>query len=182
MKRREFIGGLGGVAALIGYLSDPSDPAIAEPETKELEAASRALDDSLLVINAKSESAFEAAFATLAREGTGALLVTYTLFFNNYARLTALEERHHIPATYQSREALGSGGLISYGTDVPDAFRQGGIYAGRILKGESPADLPVQQVTAGVHCGDGRGGSAAARGAGAAAGAAGGRLSLQRLA
>jgi putative ABC transport system substrate-binding protein len=147
-KRLSLLHELVPAATQIGYLSDPSTPAMAELETKELQTAARALGISLLVINAKSERAFEAAFATLAHERAGALLVgTYTLFFNNYPRLTALAERHHIPAIYQSREALGSGGLMSYGTDLPDAYRQAGIYAGRILKGESPADLPVQQST-----------------------------------
>jgi putative tryptophan/tyrosine transport system substrate-binding protein len=147
-KRLSLLHELVPAATLIGYLSDPSTPAIAEPETKELQDAARALGVSLLVINAKSESAFEPAFETLARERAGALLVgTYTLFFNTYARLTALAERHHVPAIYQSAEALGFGGLMSYGTDVPDAYRQAGIYAGRILKSESPAELPVQQVS-----------------------------------
>jgi putative tryptophan/tyrosine transport system substrate-binding protein len=147
-KRLSLLHELVPAATLIGYLSDPSTPAIAEPETQELQAAARALGVSLLVINAKSESAFEAAFETLARKRAAALLVgTYTLFFNTYARLTALAERHHIPAIYQSREALQFGGLMSYGTDLPDAYRQAGIYAGRILKGESPSDLPVQQPT-----------------------------------
>jgi putative tryptophan/tyrosine transport system substrate-binding protein len=147
-KRLSLLHELVPAATLIGYLSDPSTPAIAEPETQELQAAARALGVSLLVINAKSESAFEAAFETLARKRAAALLVgTYTLFFNTYARLTALAERHHIPAIYQSREALQFGGLMSYGTDLPDAYRQAGIYAGRILKGESPSDLPVQQST-----------------------------------
>jgi putative tryptophan/tyrosine transport system substrate-binding protein len=147
-KRLSLLHELVPAATLIGYLSDPSTPAMAELETKELQTAARALGISLLVVNAKSEKAFEAAFATLARERAGALLVgTYTLFFNNYARLTALAERDHIPAIYQSREALGFGGLMSYGTDLPDAYRRAGIYAGRILKGESPADLPIQQST-----------------------------------
>jgi putative tryptophan/tyrosine transport system substrate-binding protein len=147
-KRLSLLHELVPAATLIGYLADPSTPAIAELETEELQTAARALGISLLVVNAKSERAFDAAFATLTGERAGALLVgTYTLFFNNYARLTALAERHHIPAIYQSREALGSGGLMSYGTDLPDAYRRAGIYAGRILKGESPADLPVQQST-----------------------------------
>jgi putative tryptophan/tyrosine transport system substrate-binding protein len=90
-KRLSLLHELVPAATLIGYLSDPSTPAIAELETKELQTAARALGISLLVVNAKSEGAFEAAFATLARECAGALLVgTYTLFFNNYARLTAL--------------------------------------------------------------------------------------------
>jgi putative tryptophan/tyrosine transport system substrate-binding protein len=147
-KRLSLLRELVPAATLIGYLSDPSTPAMAELETKELQTAARALGISLLVVNAKSDGAFEAAFATLARERADALLVgAYTLFFNNYARLTALAERHHIPAIYQSREALGSGGLMSYRTDLPDAYRRAGIYAGRVLKGESPADLPVQQST-----------------------------------
>jgi putative ABC transport system substrate-binding protein len=147
-KRLSLLHELVPAATLIGYLSDPSTPAIAELETEELQTAARALCINLLVVNAKSERAFEAAFATLARERAGALLVgTYTLFFNNYARLAALAERNRIPAIYQSREALGSGGLMSYGTDLPDAYRRAGIYAGRILKGERPADLPVQQST-----------------------------------
>jgi putative tryptophan/tyrosine transport system substrate-binding protein len=147
-KRLSLLHELAPAATLIGYLSDPSTPAIAELETKELQTAAGALGISLLVVNAKSESAFEAAFATLARDRAGALLVgTYTLFFNNYAQLTALAARHHIPAIYQSREALGFGGLMSYGTDLPDAYRRAGIYAGRILKGQSPAELPVQQST-----------------------------------
>jgi putative ABC transport system substrate-binding protein len=102
----------------------------------------------LETVKATEESAFEAAFAKLAEERVGALIVgSHTLFFNNYDRLIALAARYRIPTMYQSREATAAGGLIAYGTDLPAVYHELGIYAGRILRGEKPADLPVQQVT-----------------------------------
>jgi putative tryptophan/tyrosine transport system substrate-binding protein len=132
----------------IAYLVNPTNLFFAEPETRDLEDAARALRVRLLIMNATDPSEFEQAFATLVQERAGGLIVgSDTLFYDQSARIVALAARHQIPAIYYRHEAAFAGGLISYGTDLPDAWRQVGVYAGRILKGEKPADMPVSQVT-----------------------------------
>jgi putative ABC transport system substrate-binding protein len=99
-------------------------------------------------VNASSDGGFEGAFATIAQTPAGALLVASDpFFFGRRARLVTLAARHAIPAIYEWREFAESGGLASYGTNLADANRQAGFYAGRILKGEKPAELPVMQST-----------------------------------
>jgi putative tryptophan/tyrosine transport system substrate-binding protein len=99
-------------------------------------------------VNATDPSEFERAFATLVQERGGGLIVgSDTLFYDQPAQIIALAARHQIPVIYYRHEAAVAGGLISYGTDLPDAWRQVGLYAGRILKGEKPAEMPVSQIT-----------------------------------
>jgi putative tryptophan/tyrosine transport system substrate-binding protein len=101
-----------------------------------------------LVVDAGSSREIDTAFATIARERPDALFVTGNSLFNSRRlQLTMLAARHAIPAAYASRDYPEFGGLMSYGTDVGDAFRQAGVYAGRILKGTNPADLPVAQAS-----------------------------------
>jgi putative tryptophan/tyrosine transport system substrate-binding protein len=147
-KRLELLHELVPAATLIAYLDNPINPVGAEAETRELQVAARALGVQLLTLNASDTSEFDAAFATLVRERAGGLLVGQDPLFNSHSdRLIALAARHAVPAIYWSREATAAGGLMSYGTDLRDPRRLAGVYAGRILKGEKPADLPVQQVT-----------------------------------
>jgi putative ABC transport system substrate-binding protein len=102
----------------------------------------------LLFLYASVESEFEPAFATVVQRQIRALLINPTPFFNTQTyQLIALAARHAVPAMYGSREFSAAGGLMSYGPNRPDAFRIAGVYTGRILKGEKPADLPVQQAT-----------------------------------
>jgi putative ABC transport system substrate-binding protein len=97
-------------------------------------------------VDAKDPSEFEPAFATLAHQGVGGLVPgSDTLFFNRPVELVELADRYRIPTIYYRNEAMAAGGLMSYGTDLPETWRQAGRYAGRILKGEKPANLPVQQ-------------------------------------
>jgi len=147
-KRLELLHELVPAAASIGYLVDPTSPATADTETKELEVAARVLGVQLQTVAAKEESEFEAAFTALAHERVGGLVIgSYTLFFNRYDRLIELAARYQMPTVYQSREAVAAGGLIAYGTDLTAVHHELGVYAGRILKGEKPTNLPVQQVT-----------------------------------
>jgi ABC-type uncharacterized transport system substrate-binding protein len=131
-------------AALIAVLINPKSPS-AEPETQDVHAAARAIGQQIHVLNASSESDIDAAFASLVQQQVGALLIGADAFFDSRRnQLVALAARHAVPTIY-SFSAVG--GLISYASNVPEAYRQAAIYVGRILKGEKPSDLPVMQPT-----------------------------------
>ena len=147
-KRLELLHDLVPAATSIAFLSNPTNPVVAGAQTKALQAAARALGLHLLVLNASDPSEFEGAFAKLVQQRAGAVLLTGdALFTGNRESLVALAARHGVPAAYQWREFTAEGGLMSYGASRIDAFRLVGVYVGRILKGEKPADLPVQQAT-----------------------------------
>ena len=144
-KRLELLRESVPTARVIGYLANPKSAATA-PETKELHEAARALGVELRVLNAANESEIDTAFATLAKERSVSLVVSSdNLFTDRPVRLAVLAARHAIPAICPYREFAAAGGLMSYGTDLADAYRVVGAYAGRILKGAKPTDLPVHQ-------------------------------------
>jgi putative tryptophan/tyrosine transport system substrate-binding protein len=146
-KRIELLHELVPAATLIAFLVNPTNTVIAETQTRELQVAARLLNVRLLILDASDASALEAAFATLVRERAGGLVVgTDALFSNRLDQLAALAVRYAVPTIYARREAVAAGGLVSYGTDYLNGLRQVGVYTGRVLKGERPADLPVQQV------------------------------------
>jgi len=131
----------------IGYLVNPTNATEVETRTKEAENAARILGVGLTILKASAPGEIEAAFAILAGQRIGALLVDGDPLFGTHSdQLAALAARHAMPAL-SSREFVEAGGLMSYGTSIADAFRLAGTYAGRILKGEKPADLPVQLST-----------------------------------
>jgi putative tryptophan/tyrosine transport system substrate-binding protein len=134
-------------AARFGVLADPSfrsTPSV----IAELQAAARTLGLQLVVVNARTDSDLETAFATFSQQRVGAFLISNSTFFNRRTeQLAALAARHALPAIFPVREYALAGGLMSYGTSLGYLNRQVGIYTGRILRGEKPADLPVEQVT-----------------------------------
>jgi putative tryptophan/tyrosine transport system substrate-binding protein len=133
-------------ATVVAMLVNPTSP-ITEPETRGVRDAARSLGLQLHVLNASTESEIDRAFGTLVELRAGALVVSVDVYLNNQrAQIVALAARHAVPAIYGVREFATSGGLMSYGNDLADAYRQSGIYAAKILKSEKPADLPVQQV------------------------------------
>ncbi len=135
-------------AKSIAYLRNPSNPIYAESETREVEDAARAIGVRLLWANASRLDEIEKAFANFVQQPVDAVFVSADGFFlTNSNHIVALAARHAVPAIYGWRQAVALGGLMSYGTNFPDAWRQAGVYTGRLLKGEKPADLPVQQVT-----------------------------------
>jgi putative ABC transport system substrate-binding protein len=132
-------------AALIGVLLNPTRLP-AERQLKDVQEAARAIGQLIHIVHASSERDLATAFMTLAQLRAGALLVGADPFFNSRRDvIVELAARHAIPAIYEQREFVVTGGLMSYGTSLPDGYRQVGIYTGRILKGEKPADLPVFQ-------------------------------------
>jgi putative ABC transport system substrate-binding protein len=146
-KRLELLHELIPSASIVALLINPSNPA-AETASKDLQAAARNLGLEFHVLHASTEHDFDTVFATLTQLRAGALVISADAFFvSRSERLAALTVRHAVPAISLSREFTVAGGLMSYGTSVRDAHRQMGVYAGRILKGEKPADLPVQQIT-----------------------------------
>jgi putative tryptophan/tyrosine transport system substrate-binding protein len=147
-KRLELLLDLVPRARTIAYLRNPSNPVYAESEAREVQAAAQAVGMRLLLVNASRPSEIETAFADLVKQRADALQVSGDGFLLTHPdQIVALAARNAIPAMYAWRQAMAVGGLVSYGTNILDAWRQAGIYTGRILKGEKPADLPVQQVT-----------------------------------
>ena len=135
-------------ASIVALLVNPTDPAIAEATTKDVQAAARALGLELHVLNASTESEFDVALANVIQLRAGGLVIATNIFFTSHSeQLAALAVRHAVPAVYKGREFAAAGGLMSYGSDITDSYRLAGNYTGRILKGDKPADLPVQQAT-----------------------------------
>ena len=134
-------------AVVMGLLANPNSPS-GGSETRDTQAAARALGRNLTILNASAESEIDAAFATLVQQRVDALVVTGDPFFvSRRDKIVALAARHAVPTIYTQREFAAAGGLIGYGTNITDAYRQAGVYTGRILKGAKPADLPVIQPT-----------------------------------
>jgi putative tryptophan/tyrosine transport system substrate-binding protein len=134
-------------ATVMALLVNPTSP-LAETLVRDAQAAARTLGLRLHVLHASIERDFDSVFAALIQLRAGALVIGADAFFTNAAsQLAALALRHAVPAIYATREFAEAGGLISYGPSIADSWRLMGIYTGRILKGEKPADLPVQQVT-----------------------------------
>ena len=132
----------------IGFLENPNNPIVHELTTRDVRAAAAAIGLQIQTLKAGTDHEIDAAFESLIQSRTGALLVGNDVFFNSrIEQITALAARYAIPAMYSSREFVVVGGLISYGASLTGALRQLGLYAGRILKGEKPTDLPVMQST-----------------------------------
>jgi putative ABC transport system substrate-binding protein len=147
-KRLQLLHELVPTATVIAALVNPSDPARAETTSKELQAAAEGFGQQLHILQASSDRELDAAFADLAQLHAGGLVIGGEPFFNSRSeQLGALSIRHAVPTIYQLRAFAAAGGLVSYGANLTDSYRLVGIYAGRILKGEKPADLPVQQST-----------------------------------
>jgi putative ABC transport system substrate-binding protein len=147
-KRLELLRELVPGATRIAVLVNPADAANTEPTLRDVEAAARAHRLQIQVVRASTSREIEAAFATIARERPDAFFVGNAPFLNvRRVQLVQLMARHAIPATYPGREYAEVGGLMSYGSNIADAFRQAGVYCGNLLKGAKAADLPVAQST-----------------------------------
>jgi putative ABC transport system substrate-binding protein len=121
--------------------------ASSQSQSRDVQEVATTLGLKLIVVHANAEGEFDAAFSTAAQQEAGAILICASPFFNSRRQqLIVLAARHGLPAIYEWREFAEAGGLMSYGTKLPDAYRQAGVYAGRILKGDKPSDLPVVQV------------------------------------
>jgi putative ABC transport system substrate-binding protein len=146
-KRLQLLRELLPQASTIGVLVSANIPAITAT-LPQMKAAAEANGQRLVVLDARTEVDIDATFASLQSKGVDALLVTTNPFYEGRRDdIVALAKRHSVPVMYPWREYLASGGLISYGTSFTESYRQAGLYVGRILKGEKPADLPVVQAT-----------------------------------
>ena len=133
--------------ATIGFLENPNNP-VSEVTARDVLAAASVVGLKIQILKATTDREIDAAFASLVQARAGALLVGNDFLFNNRTeQLTALAARHAIPTMYSFSEFVVAGGLISYGSSLIEEYRQVGLYTGRILKGEKPADLPVEQAS-----------------------------------
>jgi putative tryptophan/tyrosine transport system substrate-binding protein len=149
-KRLELLHEVVPGASSIALLVNPASPAQAEPQTHELQAAAQKLGLQLHVLHARTELEIDAAFATIVQLRAGGLVIGPDVLFNGVTRsqqLAALALRYRVPTIYQYPEFTAAGGLMSYGSNLVEMFRLTGVYVGRILNGEKPADLPVQRTT-----------------------------------
>lgn len=147
-KRLELMSEIVPQVMSFGLLVNSRNRALAESQTTELRTAAARLKRDLHVLDAGTEAELGIAFAELSKARSGALIISADGFFTSHSsQLAALAIQHRIPAVYQNREFAEAGGLASYGASTADAWRLAGVYTGRILRGEHPADLPVQQAT-----------------------------------
>ena len=134
-------------SALMAVLVNPTNPNV-ETQSIDIKEAARAVDQQVIILQASTERGLDTAFVRLAELRTGALLVgADPFFFHRRNHIVALAARHATPAIYEQREFAVAGGLASYGTNLADGYRQVGIYTGRVLRGENPAELPIMQST-----------------------------------
>ena len=146
-KRLDLLRQLVPNATTIAMLVNPGSPDT-EAERRDVQAAAQAIGQQLIILDVSSEREIENAFAVLMQRRAGALVAGTGAFNTSHReRIVALAAKHAIPAIYGVREFVAAGGLMSYAASFTDAYRQAGIYAGRILRGEKPADLPVMQST-----------------------------------
>jgi putative ABC transport system substrate-binding protein len=146
-KRLELLREVVPTAAVIGLLVNPTNP-VTESDMRDMQAAAGTIGKQLRILNASSERDFDTAFATLVQQRANALVVHNDAFFSSrHKQIVALAAHYAVPAIYYLRDFVEAGGLVSYGASILNGYRQVGTYTGRILKGEKPADLPVQQPT-----------------------------------
>ena len=147
-KRLELLRELVPGAVRVAVLVNPAGGSDAEATVRDVEPASRAMGLQIQVLKASTSREIDTAFATFVRERPDAVFVSLDPFLNSRrAQLVNLASRHAVPASFSNRDFAEIGGLMSYGADIADAFRQVGVYVGRILKGAKPADLPVVQAS-----------------------------------
>jgi putative ABC transport system substrate-binding protein len=147
-KRLELLREMVPAATRVAVLVNPTNPLTTESTLRDVQSAARAMGLQIQLVNASTSHEINAAFATFVRERPDALYVSLDAFLNNRrAQLVNLASRHTLPATFTNRDFAEIGGLMSYGSNIADAYRQAGVYVGRILKGAKPADLPVVQAS-----------------------------------
>lgn len=147
-KRLELLREVFTTATKIALLINPKNPAILQQDTKGIEEAARALGQEVIIVSASTANEIESAVATAVQQQAAALVVgSDALFVSSRSQIAALALRHSIPTISSERQSAVAGDLMSYGTNFVDTYRQAGIYAGRILRGEKPADLPIVQPT-----------------------------------
>jgi putative ABC transport system substrate-binding protein len=147
-KRLQLLRELVPAATVISVLFNIIDDPNADEQVKELQATARAIGEQIQIVNARSERDFDAAFAEIVRKRRAVLFVSASAFLlSRRAQLVALAAKHALPACYAFPEYVDAGGLMSYGVNLAEVHRQAGVYAGRILKGTKPGDLPVLQPT-----------------------------------